>query len=397
MEFLVFAIIGYFIFRIFKSSKDQKEHNTIIDSVPNFQIKVNKELKQIGNSETDCLVIQQKGWVRSLLGSSVSGNYIITIADITDENTSPIPILSKYQEYAEDDGHIFGLKIPSDFFIDGYFKEWSMLVPVPLNLLSFPKKGRRKIEIRVAFGSNSLNVRLGVPQNKEFLFGSHMTSIDLNVDDVGYLELEENQKEFEELAIMLALLTACVDDSLDQSELDVIKRWSSNLAQRYQDENLIESKKKELQLFIRENAKLAEDKKLTMTNIISQIKEKLSKNQKYDALELMLDVMAADSVLEESENKLIEQTVKSLDLDYDKFKELRDIRLAKIKTSNIKASTSESLFGLNENMTKQEKCTELTKQYSEWSGRSNSKDPNTRERAKQMIDLIVKLRQKNEC
>ena len=43
------------------------------------------------------------------------------------------------------------------------------------------------------------------------------------------------------------------------------------------------------------------------------MREKLSKNQKYDALELMLDVMAADSVLEESENKIIEQTVKSLD------------------------------------------------------------------------------------
>ena len=180
-----------------------------------------------------------------------------------------------------------------------------MLVPIPLNILSFPKKGRRKIEIRVVFGSNSLNVRYGVPQNKEFLFGSHLTSIDLNVDDIGYLELEENQKEFEELAIMLALITACSDDSLDQSELDVIKNWSSKLAHRYQEENLVESKKKELQLFIRKNAKLAENKKLTMTNIISQMREKLSKNQKYDSLELMLDVMAADSVLEESENKLI--------------------------------------------------------------------------------------------
>ena len=397
MEFIVLAVVGYFIYKFFKSSQNQKEYKQIIDSVPNFQINVNKELKQIGKVETECLVIQQRGWVRSLSGSSVSGNYIITIADITDGNNAPIPIFSKYPEYAEDDGYIFGLRIPSDFFIDGYFKDWSLLVPIPLNILSFPKKGRRKIEIRVVFGSNSLNVRYGVPQNKEFLFGSHLTSIDLNVDDIGYLELEENQKEFEELAIMLALITACADDSLDQSELDVIKNWSSKLAHRYQEENLVESKKKELQLFIRKNAKLAENKKLTMTNIISQMREKLSKNQKYDSLELMLDVMAADSVLEESENKLIEQTVKSLDLDYDKFKELRDIRLAKIKISNIKASTSESLFGINENMTKQEKCSELTKQYAEWSGRSNSKDPNTRERAQQMIDMIVKLRQKNEC
>ena len=207
MEFIVLAVVGYFIFKFFKSSKDQKEYKQIIDSVPNFQIYVNKEFKQIGKVETECLVIQQIGWVRSLSGSSVKGNYIITIADITDENKTPIPIFSKYPEYAEDGGYIFGLKIPSEFS-DGYFRDWSLLVPIPLNILSFPKKGRRKIEIRVVFGSNSLNVRYGVPQNKEFLFGSHLTSIDLNVDDIGYLELEENQKEFEELAIMLALITA---------------------------------------------------------------------------------------------------------------------------------------------------------------------------------------------
>ena len=193
MEFIVLAVVGYFIYKFFKSSQNQKEYKQIIDSVPNFQINVNKELKQIGKVETECLVIQQRGWVRSLSGSSVSGNYIITIADITDENKTPIPIFSKYPEYAEDGGYIFGLKIPSEFS-DGYFRDWSLLVPIPLNILSFPKKGRRKIEIRVVFGSNSLNVRYGVPQNKEFLFGSHLTSIDLNVDDIGYLELEEIKK-----------------------------------------------------------------------------------------------------------------------------------------------------------------------------------------------------------
>ena len=123
---------------------------------------VDKTLIEINNKTLLSIIINKLNFDREY----PTGKLIIT-----DENNAPIPILSKYQEYAEDDGHIFGLKVPSDFFIDGYFKEWSMLVPVPLNLLSFPKKGRRKIEIRVAFGSNSLNVRLGVPQNKEFLFG----------------------------------------------------------------------------------------------------------------------------------------------------------------------------------------------------------------------------------
>ena len=71
MEFIVLAVVGYFIYKFFKSSQNQKEYKQIIDSVPNFQIYVNKEFKQIGKVETECLVIQQIGWVRSLSGSSV--------------------------------------------------------------------------------------------------------------------------------------------------------------------------------------------------------------------------------------------------------------------------------------------------------------------------------------
>ena len=113
MEFIVLAVVGYFIYKFFKSSQNQKEYKQIIESVPNFQIYVNKEFKQIGKVETECLVIQQIGWVRSLSGH-LSGKLHYYNCRITDEN-NPIPIFSKYPEYAEDDGYIFGLRIPSDF------------------------------------------------------------------------------------------------------------------------------------------------------------------------------------------------------------------------------------------------------------------------------------------
>ena len=63
---------------------------------------------------------------------------------------------------------------------------------------------------------------------------------------------------------MLALITACSDGSLDQSELDVIKNWSSKLVHRYQEENIVNPRKR-ITIFIRKNTKLAENKKLTMT------------------------------------------------------------------------------------------------------------------------------------
>ena len=127
------------------------------------------------------------------------------------------------------------------------------------------------------------------------------------------------------------------------------------------------------------------------------MKEKLSNFQKYDALELMLDVMAADSVLDDKENELMEKTVKSLELDYSKFKEMRDIRLSKISTSNIGVSTSESLFGLDDEMSRKEKCSILTQEYTKWSGQTNNQDIERRTRDKEMVDIIIQLRQKYKC
>ena len=134
-----------------------------------------------------------------------------------------------------------------------------------------------------------------------------------------------------------------------------------------------------------------------MSQIMSKIKKDLSEDQRYKVVELMLDVMAADSILDEKENDLIERTVKSLDLDYKIFKAMRDVRLSKLTTINVAKGGDEKLFGLDESMSIEQKCKELRKQYSKWSGLTASSDRGKREQANKMVEKIAKLRQSYNC
>ena len=134
-----------------------------------------------------------------------------------------------------------------------------------------------------------------------------------------------------------------------------------------------------------------------MTQINSKIKNDLSEDQRYKVVELMLDVMAADKVLDAKENELIENTVRSLSLDNKIIKTMRDARLSKLTTINVADGDEEKLFGLNEKMSNQQKCKELRKQYSKWSGLTASNDKNKREQATRMVEKIAKLRQDLNC
>ena len=170
----------------------------------------------------------------------------------------------------------------------------------------------------------------------------------------------------------------------------MIKKWCSLRAGRLIDINESKKKKTSLSQKVKENFQLANNNKLVMSWIVSEMKKKLTKSQHYESLELILDVMAADSILDQKENILIESVVVKLDLDNEKYKKMRDIRLMQVSTSALNTESSESLFGIEETMTKDEKIKILNKQYTKWSGQTK------RKKAREMVGQIVKIRKKYE-
>ena len=216
-----------------------------------------------------------------------------------------------------------------------YFPDYVKLFIVPIDVLAFPHKGNRNIEAKVIYGTHELEIALGGVEDVKTAIGAATSIFDYEVQSIGYKEFEQNAINFEESAIQLAMFTASIDGSLDQVELDVIKSWCQKRAFFIQEEDKSEEKKKTLTNFINVPINRQKEQKLTMSQIMSKIKKELTDDQRYKVVELMLDVMAADSVLDEKENDLIERTVNSLNLDYTTFKAMRDVRLSKLTTINV--------------------------------------------------------------
>lgn len=386
-------LIGIFIiWPIIKTVRQEKKVQEIADSIP--QLTLDPKIEKI--KDIDCFVIYAKGWINSKRDHSVSGKLSLTLSDKTED--PGLLLLTSTQGFGEVAyPHIFNQIREEELGPDTYFPDYVKLFVVPIDVLAFPYKGRRKIQAKVIYGTHELEIELGGVVDVKKAIGVATSLIDYEVKSIGYKEFEKNAIDFEESAIQLAMFTASIDGNLDQVELDVIKSWCQKRAFFIEDPDKAEEKKKTLTNYIQRTYKLAKEEKLTMSQIMSKIKKDLSEDQRYKVVELMLDVMAADSVLDEKENDLIERTVKSLDLNYQTFKAMRDVRLSKLTTINVAEGGDEKLFGLNDSMTNEQKCKELRKQYSKWSGLTASSDKAKRDQANKMVEKIAKLRQDLNC
>ena len=141
----------------------------------------------------------------------------------------------------------------------------------------------------------------------------------------------------------------------------------------------------------------AEKNNISQIEITKEINDKASKQQKYDALELMLDVMTSDSDASAEEMSIIDDVVKLLNLDPTTYKELRQSRLTKVENISTNETADESIFGIETTMSNEQICSKLADQYEEWSQRLALPDKAMSKRAKEMCDKIIELRKKYKC
>lgn len=393
----IFLIGGYIVWKIVTSNKQDKELEEI-RSIPNLTLTPKVEEIDFNGKKITCFSIYAYGWIKGDTEQSFTGKISLSLIDKTPKSEGVI--LTTQDGFGEENfPHIFNMQMEQNIGPTTYVIKDSRIFTVPVNVLAFPYKGKRKIEAKVLYGTRDLQVEMcGVAgENQHAYINGATAEFEYNVTSIGYKEFEKNALDFEESAIKLAMFTAAVDGSLDQVELDVIKNWCQKRSFFIENEQDADDKKKNLSRLIQRTYKLAKDRKLNMTQINSKIKNDLSDDQRYKVVELMLDVMAADKVLDVKENELIENTVRSLSLDNEVIKAMRDARLSKLTTINVADGDEEKLFGLNEKMSNQQKCKELRKQYSKWSGLTTSNDKNKRDQATKMVEKIAKLRQNLNC
>ena len=166
---------------------------------------------------------------------------------------------------------------------------------------------------------------------------------------------------------------AASDGHLDQKELNVIKDWAKSLTLEL-DEDKAKERKKHFAKYIKEVFIQAKGKKTSISKLVEEFNAKASKSQKYLAIELMLNVASSDSKLAKEEEQFINKIAKSLEINLQTFKEMKNKVIANVDSIEFAEKPSESSFGITDDMDDAEKMKILRKEYTKWNGQTNHKD-----------------------
>lgn len=407
---LYLIILGaWFVYSIVNDNKKKKLLEDLqeeIKNIPQLSVRVTKTKmpEELKVGPLPCFWVELKGWVSHPRDEKIKLNLFIKDVYNNEEGEEKVMplICPAIQQWTEGTSRFLRISHTINTSPDGHYQNWTHFGHVPIEYLSPPYKGKRKLRFTMVATDTDAESHWGSydesQQEKIIHIGS--TEINHTFKEVGFLENILNREKIENLSIQIALAIAATDGHLDQKELNEIKSWA-NLCTTNLEEDAAKEKKKRLSKFIKQAYEEAKAKKLAISSLIDDLNDKAIKEQKYELIDLLLRVVSADDNLSREEDAMLNKIVKKLDIDKKTYDEMKNKTLATVKT--IQAATSgdknsdEGLLGLTDEMTDKEKCKELRKLYSKWNGQTNSTNKKIKSRAKEMIKLIAELRSKYNC
>ena len=209
------------------------------------------------------------------------------------------------------------------------------------------------------------------------------SEIEVEYKQPGYLEI--NRRKYNDLKIALSLALNQDDKNNQKANLEKIKD-----SVRYGDFTVEGNIHKILSL--KKNYEKSLNKKLNLDDILKDLKKNSVIHERYEIIDFLLNLATKDETFNSKENKFIDKVSKELELNKDKYQEIKKQKTSSVKFVDFGEEVEESVFGINKDMTKDEKLKILRKEYSRWNALTNNTDKMIRERAKEMRDLAANLR-----
>ena len=363
-----------------------------------FTVNVKKGLPPTNSGlKIECYNVEMVGMISHPTDDQVK--IILIIQDITDnkdENDSGAPILSAHEVFAEEGSRVLSVQRLYDSGPTHYFSDWVSFIPIPVDFIIPPHKGKRKLKFLLCVAdSNTKTDRGGIDDSTKL---QHISKkiINFSFKEPGYMDELVNKDKVEDLTIKLGMCMAAVDGHLDQKELNVIKGWVKNLTNLL-EEDKAEERKKYFSKFVKSAYAAAKDKKVSLSNLVKEFNDIASKSQKYTAMQLLLDISGADGTLSKEEDVFINKIAKTTGINLATFKEMKNKVIANVDNIDLSEKPSEESFGVTEDMDDKQKCKVLRKEFTKWNGQTNHNNIKKRKRAKEMVKIIANLRKQYNC
>ena len=145
-------------------------------------------------------------------------------------------------------------------------------------------------------------------------------------------------------------------------------------------------------LNLKKNYEKALNNKIKLDDILKDLKKNSVIHERYEIIDFLLNLATKDETFSKKENNFIDKVSKELELNKEKYQEIKKQKTASVKFVDFGDKTGESVFGITKEMNKEEKLKTLRKEYSRWNALTNNSDKTIRERAREMRDLAANLR-----
>ena len=402
----IVIIVGWAIIKgVFSSGGSGKYQDEQGEDIDALQISVKHEVPDKAyqkerdlNINFKCFIVRASGLVGTTYHSRVK--IILNCYDNTDKNDDEIglSVVSAHEAYSENSQYkrIFGREYVMDVSPSTYYPKGSVLFLIPAEFIVPPHSGKRKLKFTINVCDEDTQVAFGGYDDTSKIIYHASDIVDFNYKDIGYMDAVINKDKVEDLTIKLAMCMAASDGHLDQKELNVIKDWAKNLTNLLEEDKQAE-RKKHFSKFIKETYTSAKAKRISISDLVKEFNKIATKTQKYEAIELLLNISSADGKLSKEEEVFINKIAKTTNIDLKTFRDMKNKVVANVEKIETLEKPSETTFGLSYDMTDKEKCRSLTKQYSKWKGQTTHKDPKRKKRAKEMIKAIADLRKQYNC
>jgi len=361
--------------------------------ISKFEVMVTTGMHQFKDgANINCVNFQFKGKIGN---SRKSPSTIVFLLTDSNEKTPMLSLIDDCRLNGDlDPRFMITAPLPPASDYEGY-KNWiNSGLYVPLELIRHPYKGSRTMMCGSFVVDNLSNLSLA---DSWITYHFATGNTDIIFDDFGYMDAHKNRDRVKELSIDLCMVMAASDGSLDQSELNIIKGWTYRDCQLIDDATEKAREKEKFSKYLKKSYSKAKKGEISHDHLVNEINKICDNSSKHNLIELLLEVISADGVFSSDEDKLLNKLVKSLDIDNETFNAMKNktvLNVESIETDNV---SLEGLLGITNEMSKNEKCDHLRKQYTKWLNQTTNRDPKIKDRAQQMIANISTLRSKFGC
>ncbi len=323
-------------------------------------------------------------------------SFVASLIDVTDSESKPV--MCVVDDFQEPDTIAFQHRVDGPRLQpDQGLRDWVPMGGLIPEIIVPPRRGRRlmKVVVRVVDRDMRPDISLGFGgENDPAVITAAIADLEHEFTVQGYEEAAADSDRARVATVRLAVAMAMADGHMDDSEGEVIRTWITKQLSSLSGDHREEAKQA-CNDALRSAYGAGVEGNLSLSTIVEELNDIDNETAKYNAVELCLDVMAADGEADPEELVLVQRLAESLGLDYEELQKMKDKRMITLDLTMSDGASPEELLGIEEGWTPDQINRHLRSEFAKWNGRLNNlENAEERANAQRMLDLISEVRKR---